>query len=194
MRSKKGNKMSERNYVSNRVLLCNASIDVIKDKYEAERLYEYRSMVNKIEEAHTEIKRLSKQPNASSSIKKIESQIVQYNIQLSRMESEYPLQGVIQRIKGKEEVGQIERKQPPEAMNSNRPRKKKSVIKALNRLYDEGVFTALTYIITFLWFGYLVNVVATADSHIIGKIFFIVWSLVLAFLFVIHKFGGSDDD
>jgi predicted patatin/cPLA2 family phospholipase len=167
---------------------------VIKDKYEAERLYEYRSMVNKIEEAHTEIKRLSKQPNASSSIKKIESQIVQYNIQLSRMESEYPLQGVIQRIKGKEEVGQIERKQPPEAMNSNRPRKKKSVIKALNRLYDEGVFTALTYIITFLWFGYLVNVVATADSHIIGKIFFIVWSLVLAFLFVIHKFGGSDDD
>lgn len=70
----------------------------------------------------------------------------------------------------------------------------RKIIKLLNKLYDEGVFTALTYIITFLWFGYLVNIVAKADSHIIGKIFFIVWSLVLAFLFVIHKFGGSDDD
>ena len=186
--------MSERNYVSNRVLLCNASIDVIKDKCEAECLYEYRSIVNKIEEAHTEIQRLSKQSNTSFSIKKIENQIVQYNIQLSRMESEYPLQSVIQRMRGKEEARQVEHKQPPKATQSNRPRKKKSVIKALNRLYDEGVFTALTYIITFLWFGYLVNVVATADSHIIGKIFFIVWSLVLAFIFVIHKFGGSDDD
>ena len=185
--------MSDRNYVSNRVLLCNASLDVIKDKYEAECLYEYRSMVNMIEEAHTEIKRLSKQPNASSFIKKIESQIVKYNIQLSRMESEYPLQGVIQRIRGKEEVRQAEHKPTEKATKSNRPRKK-SVIKALNRLYDEGVFTALTYIITFLWFGYLVNVVATADSHIIGKIFFIVWSLVLAFIFVTHKFGGNDDD
>lgn len=186
--------MSERNYVSNRVLLCNASIDVIKDKHEAECLYEYKSLVDKVEEAYEEIQQLSKQSKASSSIKKIESQIVQYNIQLSRMESEYPLQGVIQRIRGREEVRQVEHKQLKKTTQSNRPLKKKSIIKALNRLYDEGVFTALTYIITFLWFGYLVNVVATADSHIIGKIFFIVWSLVLAFLFVIHKFGGSDDD
>lgn len=72
--------------------------------------------------------------------------------------------------------------------------KKKSIVKVLNKLYDEGIFTALTYIITFLWFGYLVTVVATADSNIIGKIFFIVWSIILAFIFVAHKFGGNDDD
>jgi hypothetical protein len=188
--------MSDRSpdYVSNRVLLCNASIDVIKDKYEAECLHEYKMIADKVYDAYQEIQQLSKQPNTASSIKKIESQIVQYDIQLAKMESAYPLQGVIQRMRGKEEARQVEHKQPEKATKSNRPRKKKSVIKALNRLYDEGVFTALTYIITFLWFGYLVNIVAKADSHIIGKIFFIVWSLVLAFLFVIHKFGGRDDD
>lgn len=69
----------------------------------------------------------------------------------------------------------------------------KRFIKILNKLYDEGVFTALTYIITFLWFGYLVNVVAKSDSHILGKIFFGVWSLVLAFVFLAHKYGGDDD-
>jgi hypothetical protein len=130
----------------------------------------------------------------SSSIKDIERQIAQYDGELMRMEQEYPLCYVLQRIKGTPRTGQVERKPPEKATKSNRPPKKKSIIKALNRLYDEGVFTALTYIITFLWFGYLVNVVATADSHIIGKIFFIVWSLVLAFIFVTHKFGGNDDD
>jgi ABC-type multidrug transport system fused ATPase/permease subunit len=200
--------MSERNYVSNRVLLCNASIDVIKDKYEAECLYEYRSIVNKVEEAYEEFLWLSKLSNTSTSIKKIESQIAQYNIQLSRMESEYPLRNVIQRIKGKEQVFQEERKQEErkreERKREERKRveqtkrkarspKKKSVIKALNKLYDESVFTALIYIITFIWFGYLVNIVAKSDSHVIGIIFFIVWSLVLAFLFVVHKFGGDDE-
>ena len=192
--------MSDRspNYVSNRVLLCNASIDVIKDKYEAECLYEYKMIADKVYDAYQEIRQLSKQPNTASSIKKIESQIVQYDIQLAKMESEYPLHNVILRIRGKEQVFQEERKQEErkrveQTKQKARPPKKKSVIKALNKLYDEGVFTALTYIITFIWFGYLVNIVAKSDSHVIGIIFFIVWSLVLAFLFVVHKFGGDDE-
>jgi hypothetical protein len=69
----------------------------------------------------------------------------------------------------------------------------KKLIKTLNNLNDEGVFTALTYIITLFWYGYLTVVVASSDSHILGKIFFFVWSLVLAFVFLAHKYGDKDD-
>ena len=199
MRKDTGSKMSERDYskntyVSNRDLLCRASALDINDKFEAECLYEYRNLVNKINDARAEIQRLSTQPKSEASIKEIETQISRYNVQLSGMESTYPLRYVIQRLREKEQANSVEHKQSQPTNQAPRPKKKKSIVKALNRLYDEGVFTALTYIITFLWFGYLVNVVVTADSHIIGKIFFIVWSLVLALIFVTHKFGGNDDD
>lgn len=194
----------ENQYVSNRVLLCNASVYDIKDKYEAKCLNEYLNLVGKVDDAHEQkanlqqhIKGQTKQAKIDelkSTIKDIENQIVQYNVTLSKMETEYPLYYVIQRIREKEQSTQGKHKQPEQTKRKARSPKKKCLIKALNKLYDEGVFTALTYIITSLWFGYLVNVVATADSHIIGKIFFIIWSLVLAFLFVIHKCGGSGDD
>ena len=192
--------MSERDYgtktyVSNRDLLCKEStLYCVHDKYEMECLYKYRDLVKKIKELQAEIQKLSTQPKSEASITYIEAQIRRYNIQLSGMESEYPLRYVIQRLREKEQASSVEYKQSQQKNQTTRPKKKKSIVKALNKLYDEGVFTALTYIITFLWFGYLVNVVATADTHIIGKIFFIVWSLVLAFIFVIHKFGGNNDD
>lgn len=103
--------MSDRNpeYVSNRVLLCNASVYDIKDKYEAECLSEYRDLVNKVCDAHEEISNIQKLikeqtkqakiEELKSSIKAIENQIVKYNVKLSQMESEYPLRYVIQRIR-----------------------------------------------------------------------------------------------
>lgn len=183
-------------YVSNRDLLCKVSMQDLDD-IEIGSVYQYRKLVDKIAEEQEEIQWLSKQKGMEASVKESENKIVQYNIELSRMESEYPLRYLIKRLREKEQAEQVVKEvheEPSKARKANRPRKKKSIIKVLNRLSDEGVFTALTYIITFFWFGYLVSVVATADTHIIGKIFFVVWSLVLAFLFAIHKFGGSDDD
>ena len=161
--------MSERNYVSNRVLLCNASIDVIKDKYEAEILYEYRSMVNKIEEAHTEIQRLSKQSNASSSIKKIENQIVQYNIQLSRMESEYPLQNVIQRMRGNEHVEQKEisrvKQEPKEVQQKKSDKPQKDFGEKMKHLNKRTIIIALCVILGIAVIASTVALISTIGSE-----------------------------
>lgn len=204
--------MSERypyqeTYVSNRELLCNTlGCDMpYLNCEEKESLYLYRHLVKKIADEREEIQWLMEQKGMEASIKECENNIVRYNVQLSKMESEYPLRQLIQDLRRKEQAREIKAsqvKQVPQEVQEKKTDKPKKVsniktkklINALNKLHYEGVFTALTYIFTFLWFGYLVNVVATSDSHIIGKIFFIAWSLVLAFLFVIHKFGGSDDD
>ena len=101
--------MSERDYrtntyVSNRELLCKASVQDLEDKYEAECLYEYRNLVKKIMDARAEVQRLSAQPKSEASIKEIETQISRYNVQLSVMESTYPLRYVIQRLREKEQA------------------------------------------------------------------------------------------
>ena len=42
-------------------------------------------------------------------------------------------------------------------------------------------------LITMGWFAYLVCIVKNSEGGIVGKIFFFVWSLVLAFIWIVHK-------
>ena len=72
-------------------------------------------------------------------------------------------------------------------------------MKKLRRFFKElwveryEILKALTYIISGVWYAYIVSVVSTSDSGIMGKIFFFVWSLVLVFLFAIYKSNTHND-
>ena len=127
--------MSERNYstnkyVSNRELLCKATAQDTDGHYELVDLYKYLGIVQKIEDEREEIQWLSKQKGTETSIKECENKIVQYNIQLSKMESEYTLRYLIKRLREKEEAEQeiVEReeKAPQEVQQKKTDKPKKS--------------------------------------------------------------------
>lgn len=73
------------------------------------------------------------------------------------------------------------------------------MMKKLRKFFKElwlertEILKALAYVITFGWFTYVVDMVYSSDSGILGKVFFTVWSLVLAFLFLAYKVNNSSD-
>ena len=94
--------MSERNYyVSNRDLLCKATSEDINGYYEFVDLNKYLGIVQKIDDEREEMQWLSEHKGTDASIRECESKIAQYNIQLSKMESEYPLRYLIKRLREK---------------------------------------------------------------------------------------------
>ena len=134
--------MSERDYrqkyVSNRELLFKVSSQDLEDRYEAQQLYEYRKLANQITEEREEIQRLSTQKGTEASIKDIENKIVQYNIKLSQMESEYPLRYVIERMREKEQAeqdGTSRVKEVQQEVQTNKSDKPKNFFKEYSWLF-----------------------------------------------------------
>lgn len=72
-------------------------------------------------------------------------------------------------------------------------------MKKLKRFFKElwlervEILKVLAYVISGCWFAYVVGIVSTSDSSIFGKIFFVIWSLVLTFLFVLYKVNNDND-
>ena len=67
----------------------------------------------------------------------------------------------------------------------------KKLIAFLKDLWEFHAAEVLEWVATFItmgWFVYLVDVVKQSDGGILGKAFFFVWSLVLAFIYVINRF------
>lgn len=62
----------------------------------------------------------------------------------------------------------------------------KKFFKALDFLWENGILTAIAYMITIGWFAYAVNIIKTHGS-MLGNTFFIAWALVLAFIWLCHK-------
>lgn len=60
-------------------------------------------------------------------------------------------------------------------------------------LDKDELLKALAYLITFGWFAYIVRMVYSSDGGILGKVFFTVWSLVLAILFLAYKSNNDRD-
>jgi uncharacterized membrane protein YbjE (DUF340 family) len=69
----------------------------------------------------------------------------------------------------------------------------KRLLKFLDFLYENDILTALAYIITLGWFAYAANIVISSDGNVLGKIFFFAWSIVLAFIWLIHKSSNDLD-
>lgn len=51
----------------------------------------------------------------------------------------------------------------------------------------DDILEILSWVFTGLWYCYIARIVFTSDSNIVGKIFFLIWSLVLAFIILVHK-------
>lgn len=137
--------MSDRNsnYVSNRVFLCNASWNVIKDKYEAQCLNEYKALVEKVNEAYEEINNIQREIRSQSkqskideleaSIRVIRSNIAKYDRELLKMESEYPLRYVLQRIKENPQAERRETIQVRQVPQEVQPKKSEEPQKAVGK-------------------------------------------------------------
>lgn len=61
------------------------------------------------------------------------------------------------------------------------------------RMARYSILEILAYVITGGWFAYVVAIISASDSGILGKVFFVVWSLVLVFLFLIYKCNNNKD-
>ena len=134
--------MSERNYrpkyVSDRELLCKATAQDTDGHYELVDLYKYLGIVQKIADEHEEIQWLSEQKGTQASIKECENKIVQYNIQLSKMESEYPLRYLIKRLREKEQAeqdGTSQVKEVPQEVQTKKSDKPKNFFKEHSWLF-----------------------------------------------------------
>lgn len=57
----------------------------------------------------------------------------------------------------------------------------------------DEILEFLFWLFNLAWFGYIVSIVYTSDSSIIGKIFFVIWSLVIAFVIVTNKSSHMND-
>lgn len=185
--------MSDRNYntyVSNRELLFKASSQDLEDKYEAESLYKYRKLANTITEEREEIQRLSKQKGTEASIKEIENKIVQYNIKLSQMESEYPLRYVIERMRKKE---QVEQEEPSRAEQAPQKKPHKKSDKTKKSFKEHLWWIVLIPVALFVLFVIGVNVWGTFDFF--GKMWELssenIWLFILNILSIPFAiFGG----
>lgn len=62
----------------------------------------------------------------------------------------------------------------------------KKIFEFFDFLWENKILTALAYLITLGWFAYATNIVRTYGGTL-GKIFFFVWAIVLAFIWLIHK-------
>lgn len=62
----------------------------------------------------------------------------------------------------------------------------KKIIKLLNFLIENNIFTALACLITFGWVAYAINIIKTHGS-VLGNIFFVGWAIVLAFIWLCYK-------
>lgn len=63
----------------------------------------------------------------------------------------------------------------------------KKFLQFLDFLWENEILTALAYLITFGWFWYVADVIINSDGILIGKIFFFVWAIVLAFIWLCYK-------
>jgi hypothetical protein len=68
-----------------------------------------------------------------------------------------------------------------------------SFFKDLWETSADDILLVLGFIITLGWFMYIANIVREYEGSIIGKIFFYVWSFVLAFLWLIHRGRNKED-
>lgn len=62
----------------------------------------------------------------------------------------------------------------------------KKFFKFFDFLWENEILAALACLITLGWFAYATNIVRTYGGAL-GKIFFFVWAIVLAFIWLIHK-------
>jgi hypothetical protein len=62
----------------------------------------------------------------------------------------------------------------------------KKLCELLDFLWENEILTALAYLITLGWFAYATNIVRSHGGTL-GKIFFFVWAIVLAFIWLCHK-------
>ena len=62
----------------------------------------------------------------------------------------------------------------------------KKFLKLLDFLWENEILTALAYLITFGWFAYAANIIRIHGGTL-GKIFFFVWAIILAFIWICHK-------
>lgn len=62
----------------------------------------------------------------------------------------------------------------------------KKILKLLDFLWEKEALTYLAYLITMGWFAYAVNIIKIHGS-MLGNIFFIVWAMVLAVIWLGHK-------
>ena len=61
-------------------------------------------------------------------------------------------------------------------------------LKELRASHADDILEWSTIFITMGWFAYLVDVVKQSEGGFLGKVFFLVWSLVLAFIYAINRF------
>lgn len=98
-----------------------------------------------------------------------------------------------------EKINKFERAQrPPEKKQTvKHPSQELPKNKFMQRLKEwwisngDKVLEILAYFFTMWWFGYIAQIVYASDSSIFSKIFFTIWSLVLAFIFLVHKSTNS---
>ena len=62
----------------------------------------------------------------------------------------------------------------------------KKFFKFLDFLWENEILSALTYLITLGWFVYATDIIRSHGGTL-GKIFFFVWAIVLAFIWLFHK-------
>lgn len=67
----------------------------------------------------------------------------------------------------------------------------KNFFKFLDFLWENEILTALAYLITLGWFAYAVGIIRSHGSTL-GRIFFFVWAIVLAFIWLIHKSNKNE--
>ena len=62
----------------------------------------------------------------------------------------------------------------------------KKIFEFLDFIWENKILTALAYLITLGWFAYAANIINNHGGTF-GKIFFFVWAIVLAFIWLCYK-------
>ena len=72
----------------------------------------------------------------------------------------------------------------------------KKLISFLKDLWEtsaDDILLVLGLLITLVWFMYIANIVREYDGSVIGKIFFYVWAILLAFIWLVHRSHNKED-